>query len=217
VPLTRRSRNREQTEITGRAAALRTLVLVAGGDAPPDGDPPFSPRELVLLQHDPSAWDEQDAVDAVWRGEALGTLAWALSLLDELPPYDEPFDHLAIARGLDLQAAQVRPAEELDDARETARLWHWRARTALLQRDPSIELPERWSSFDQLVAAAAMRGYEEGLLPAPLRGDFPAFGKIYRQLDDGQRALALSVAAERHYALEWLAGDDAWDDVAPDT
>ena len=29
-------------------------------------------------------------IDAVWRGEALGTLLWALQLA-ELPGYDQPF------------------------------------------------------------------------------------------------------------------------------
>jgi hypothetical protein len=62
-----------------------------------------------------------------------------------------------------------------------------------------------------------MRGHEEGLLPPPLRGDLPAFGRAYRQLDADERALALSIAAERHYALEWLCGTSAWDEVRTDT
>ena len=81
----------------------------------------------------------------------------------------------------------------------------------------TVTLPERWSSFDQLIAATAMRGYEEGLLPAPLRGDFPAFGKVYRHLDEEQRALAHSIAAERHYALNWLLDGADWDAVRTDT
>ena len=34
---------------------------------------------------------DPEVVDAVWRGEALGTLLWALQLV-ELPPYDHPFE-----------------------------------------------------------------------------------------------------------------------------
>lgn len=211
-----RSRTRDQPEIAGRAAALRSLVLVAAGEAPPEGDPPFSAQELALLSHAPAEWEHQDVVDAIWRGEALGTLGWALGLV-ELPAFDMAFDHVAVARGLDLDTAKLRSGDELEHAREAARLWHWRARTALLHAQGELELPARWSSFDQLVATAAMRGYEEGLLPAPTRGDFPALGKIYRHLDEEQRALLLSIAAERHYALEWLTGDDAWDEVVTDT
>jgi hypothetical protein len=190
-------------------------------DAPDAAARPADPEdevlELELLERQPSEWDEQEVVDAVWRGESLGTLAWALTLFESLPGYDRPFDHVAVAQTLRLDAARLRPLEEISTARDIARLWHWRARTALLQEQGAVELPERWQTFDQLVAATAMRGYEQGLLPAPLRGDFPAFGKVYRQLDAEQRSLALSVAAERHYALNWLLDGDEWDDVVTDT
>jgi len=155
-------------------------------------------------------------VDAVWRGESLGTLLWALGLA-ELPPYDEPFDHAALLAA-PLDNARLRDAAEIEHELETARLWHWRARTTLLQQNGSVELPERWESFDQLVAATAMRGFEQGLLPAPMRGDFRAFGKIYRHLTEEQHAEALSIALERHHALAWAAGrGESWDDVPLDT
>ena len=216
--LARRHR-RSKTEVAGRAEALRALVLVAAGEAPPEGEPPFSPRELALLRRPPAERDEQDVVDAVWRGEALGALAWALGVVEELPDYDDPFDHVSLARELSLSGAELelRPGDTLEHEREAARLWHWRARTTLLRSDPEVQLPEHWASFDQLIAAAAMRGHEEGLLPSPRRGDFPAFGTTYRQLDAEQRALALSIAAERHYALTWLTVDVPWDETPADT
>ena len=62
------------------------------------------------------------------------------------------------------------------------------------------------------------KGYEDGLLPQPRRGDFPAFGKSYRHLDDRQQALATSIAAERHVALAWLNGlSEDWDSTPTDT
>jgi hypothetical protein len=101
---------------------------------------------------------------------------------------------------------------------ESARLWHWRARSAALQAANGIALPGQYDTFEQLVAATAMRGYEDGLLPAPLRGDFMAFGKVYRQLTPGESAEAHSIALERHHALTWLAGEgSSWDDVPLDT
>jgi hypothetical protein len=154
--------------------------------------------------------------DALWAGEALGMLLWALELA-QLPPYDRPFDPEPLLR-VDLDGAELRPDDELARAREIARLWHWRARTAELQAEPDVPLPQQWQSFDQLVGATAMRGYEQGLLPRPLRGDFPAFGTVYRDLSDEQRAEAHNIAWERHRALNWLCGlGKRWDETPTDT
>ena len=160
--------------------------------------------------------DDPAVVDAVWRGEALGTLLWALQLI-ELPAYDEPFDAEQVA-AVSLEQAELRDAEEIELERDSARLWHWRARTTSLQAAGALELPERYATFDQLIAATAMRGYEQGVLPAPMRGDFRAYGKVYRHLAPEQHAEAHSIAVERHHALNWLCGEGAsWDDVPLDT
>jgi hypothetical protein len=160
--------------------------------------------------------DDPAVVDSVWRGEALGTLLWALQLL-ELPPYDEPFDPQTVSTA-ETAEGELRAAEDVELERDSARLWHWRARTTELQSTGALELPERYASFDQLVAATAMRGYEQGLLPAPLRGDFHAYGKVYRHLSPEQHAEAYLLALERHHALNWLLGEGAsWDDVPLDT
>ncbi len=160
--------------------------------------------------------DDPAVVDAIWRGEGLGTLLWGLQLV-ELPPYDQPFDPDALVEA-SLEEARLRDAEEIELERESARLWLWRARTTDLQATGDVELPERYASFDQLIAATAMRGFEQGLLPAPMRGDFRAYGKVYRHLAPEQQAEAHSIALERQHALNWLAGlGDSWDDVPLDT
>src|ERR1700759_5296605 len=114
---------------------------------------------------------EAAVVDAVWRGEALGTLLWSLQLVD-LPPYDRPFDTDEVVQA-NASAGELRDPDELELERDSARLWHWRAGTTDLQQSGELRLPSRYSSFDQLIAATAMRGHEEGLLPVPIRGDFP--------------------------------------------
>jgi hypothetical protein len=175
--------------------------------------------ELVESALERAAEDAGDtaAVEALWQGEGLGVLLWACSLA-ELPPYDRPFDHAAL---LGVEAggdARLRPAAEVATAREAARLWLWRARTTAVQERGEVELPVPWESFEQLVAATAMRGHERGLLPRPLRGDFPAFGTVYRALADDQYAEALSIAWERLRALDWLSGlGESWDDIPVDS
>src|SRR5689334_21666701 len=152
---------RSRREVVGRCNALTTVVREA----------------LVQL---PARADDPAVVDALWQAEGLGVLLWALGRIG-IPPYDLPFDHDRLL-AVPLDGATLRPAEEIEQARQTARLWHWRARTSSLQEEGGIELPERWQSFDQLVGATAMRAHEQGLLPRPLRGDFPAFGTVYREL-----------------------------------
>jgi hypothetical protein len=192
-----RPKHRSQEEIVRRCRALEQEVRAA-------------------YERNGSAALDPGVVDALWRGEALGTLLWALRLL-ELPPYDTPFA-AAETLATPTSEAELRPLDELELEREAARLWHWRARTSQLAAAGALELGWRYASVDQLVAATAMRGHEEGLLPAPLRGDFPAFGKIYRQLTPLERAEAHSIALERHHALNWLCGlGESWDDVPLDT
>jgi hypothetical protein len=190
-----RRKLRSQSQVVERCRALQDEVRAAL-DRLPSEDPAV--------------------VDAVWRGEALGTLLWALQL-EELPSYDRAFDpHELASAGLD--GAELRDEEEIGLEQESARLWHWRARTRELQARADVEPPPRYASFDQLVAATAMRGYEQGLLPPPMRGDFRAYGKVYRHLSPEQQAEAHSIALERHHALNWLVGEgSSWDDVPLDT
>jgi hypothetical protein len=176
---------RSRREVVGRCNAITALVR----------------ESLAQL---PGAVDEPAVVDAVWQAEGLGVLLWALGRLG-LPPYDLAFDHdRLLAASLD--GATLRLETEIEHARQSARLWHWRARTSELQQEGALQLPERWQSFEQLIAATAMRGHEQGLLPRPLRGDFPAFGTVYRDLSPEQLAEAASIAWERHRALNWLCG-----------
>ena len=180
-----RRKLRSQGEVTQRCRALRDEVQDALRRLPHEGRDP-------------------EVVDAVWRGEALGTLLWALQLA-ELPSYDRPFSAKEIV-GIDPATGRLRDGEEIELERESALLWHWRARTSELQADGGVQLPPRFASFDQLIAATAMRG------------DFRAYGKVYRHLSPQQRREAHSIAVERHHALNWLTGEGrSWDDVPLDT
>jgi hypothetical protein len=188
---------RSRREIVSRCNAATALVRGA----------------LVRL---PDGAGDPAVVDAVWQAEGLGVLLWALGRIG-LPPYDLPFDHDRLL-AVSFDGAALRPAAEIEHARQTARLWHWRARTGVLQDEGALVLPDRWTSYDQLIAATAMRGHEQGFLPRPLRGDFPAFGTVYRDLSTEQRLEAESIAWERHRALNWLCGlGRTWDDVPTDT
>jgi hypothetical protein len=164
----------------------------------------------------PGAKDDPAVVEAVWQGEGLGMLLWSLGLV-ELEPYDRPFDPEWLL-ATPTAPGNLRARPEIEHALETAKLWHWRTRTEALREADVLELPGRWNSFEQLVAVAAMRGYERGLLPSPMRGDFPAFGTGYRELTPAQRAEVVSIAYDRHRALAWLCGGGRdWAETPTDT
>jgi hypothetical protein len=170
----------------------------------------------AALEQLPSAGSDPAVIDAVWHGEAAGTLLWALQLA-ELPAYDTAFEPDEVA-ATELDGAALRDSRAIELECESARLWHWRARTSEVQATGGLELPERYANFDQLIAATAMRGYEQGVLPPPMRGDFGAYGKVYRHLLPGQQAEAHSIAVERHHALNWLCGlGSDWGVVPLDT
>jgi hypothetical protein len=192
-----RSKLRSRREVVVRAGELGKVVRAALARLPADAEDPR-------------------VIDAMWQAEGLGTLLWALGLVD-LEPFDRLFDPEWLV-STPLEPGSLRARAEVEHARETARLWHWRARTAALKDEPELELPEQWASFEQLVAVAAMRGYERGVLPAPLRGDFPALGTGYRELSPEQQAEVLSIAYERHRALNWLLAEgQSWAATITDT
>jgi hypothetical protein len=159
---------------------------------------------------------DRETVDALWGAEGLGTLLWSFGLTDAAD-FDQTFDAAALLT-LEVGAAELLDPGEIARARASARLWHWRARTALLGPEAGAELSERWQSINELVALAALRGHQRGLLPAPIDDDFPAFGAGYALLAPAQRSLLLSIAYERHRALNWLSGlGRSWEDTPTDT
>ena len=156
----------------------------------------------VALSMLPEAKDDPAVVETVWQGEGLGTLLWSLGLSSSSRTTG-PSTPSGCSRPRRPRGTCVRSPRSSTPSRPR-RLWHWRTRTEALRAADALELPTSWDSLEQLVAVAAMRGYERGLLPSPLRGDFPAFGTGYRDLSPAQSAEVISIAYERHRALEWL-------------
>lgn len=179
-------------------------------------------RERAVLQKPFATWTLQEAIDASWNVESLGVAFWALGVIPELPPYDTQFGHgdddfpTSAVEKLKWPPT-LRPADEIHRARDIAELWHWRARTYEIQRDPVRYPPPPGFTFPQIISMAADKAEREGEFKS-IGGDFPAFGKPYRQVNEEQWHSLTSVALERHRMLNWLcryARD--WDKVPTDT
>ena len=108
-----RRKLRSQGEVVERCRVLRDELRAAVARLPEEGA-------------------NSAVVDAVWRGEALGTLLWALQLA-ELPPYDQPFDPAAVV-ALETDGAELRDAEEAGRVKEALK-----ARGILISTDGPLD------------------------------------------------------------------------------
>jgi hypothetical protein len=183
-----------------------------------------SPEERRMFRQQLGLWPAEDIIDASWRMEALGMFVWALGHTKELPPWDTQIDQSSVIQPVGLMSdprpfeqSSLRPDDEVARARDLAELWHWRARTTQLQRRGGVE-PPAGLTFEEVIARTAHGAHAAGDIPTLIDDDFPAFGKSYADLDDTEYATATSIAAERHFALNWLCGyADEWDETPTDT
>jgi hypothetical protein len=182
-----------------------------------------SARERALLEKPLGTWKRQDVADGQWREETLALLMWAFQSGTVLPPYDEPAFKTEIMKtvphpsaSLDFIAnAKLRDSSEIADARDTAELWLWRARTTQLQRDHT-KAPQGMT-FQGIVAMTAKAAQAQGLFTA-IDSNFPALGKSYAKLSEPDWQTMRSIATERLYGLNWLCGyAEDWDDVPTST
>jgi hypothetical protein len=183
-----------------------------------------STRERDAFRRPLGAWSDRDLIDAGWRTESLGVMLWALSVYDDLPPYDAQFedvpDHVPLLgpAARFLEETSLRPADEIARARDLAELWHWRSRTTQLQADDDFKSSHPELELDEIVRETARAAREAGDIPEPIDQDFPAFGKPYRDLSTEEYEEATSIAMERHFALNWLCGYSRdWDETPTDT
>lgn len=190
-----------------------------------------SPNERTFFSTTAITMTQRQRIEASWRIEAALVLAWALRRIANLPPYDvdvnpqflkslpkDPSEFIA--------TAELRPQAEIDRRRDVAELWHWRSRTReLIERGepfPSNQDFKRRGlrSFEDIVRLAAAKAAQDGVIDEPINGDFPAFGKAYRDLSEQEWAKIRSITMERHFALNWLCGyapGGRWDETPTGT
>ena len=192
----------------------------------------ISPLEDKYVQSTLDAITETQSIGGSWRAEAMGTILWALGSVPKILPYDSQFlpedcqDFLTVNAEKFIDQARFRPQEEIDRARDTAELWHWRSRTRQIieEGQPFPTSPEMtaagFTSYDDIVRTTAKHALADGIIVDSVDADFPAFGKAYRDLTAEEWSTTKSITMERHFALNWLCGyapDHKWDDTPTDT
>ncbi len=192
----------------------------------------LSPREREFAQTTMLTMTARQQVDASWRLESFQVLLWALGMHEGLPEWNERAGH-DLAKMLPaamvpkfLAMCSLRPRAELERARSTAEVWHWRSRTRQLidagrKFDPNPEMPKAGLvSFDAIVRLTARKLKESGELAQIVDEDFAVGGKAYRDLSAEEFAEVTSITVERHFALNWLCGiapGNRWDETPTGT
>jgi Domain of unknown function (DUF4272) len=201
-----------RAQLAAGPAALRGQLETAGIW------PAMTPPERALVTTSPLDLDPQVIADAAWSLEAAVTLLWAFGIPEVLPRFDARSDPSALEVILEpsfYTRVKLRPSAEIDRARQTAELWHWRSRTRQLD-ELGTPLPPGlgFASLDEIVRTTAAAAAADGVLPAPIHGDFPARGVAYRSLSPEDWGEVASIARERHHGLNWLCGrapDHRWE------
>jgi hypothetical protein len=183
-------------------------------------------EERNFMAAGPPEVTQQALVDASWRVESLVCLLWALGYVSELLPYDQQGDP-KLTNNLPLESVEVlikkatlRPLTLIEKQRDLAELWHWRSRTRQLQESGHDSKLPRNMTMENVLQLASARAAADGVIPAPIKNDFPAFGKAYRDLTDQEYSQATSIAQERHHAFNWLCGfapGNRWEETSTDT
>lgn len=197
----------------------------------------FTLDELAALSQGPGTWDPTHLDAQSRRNESLGVLFWALSIHQDFPPYDDPFEPPSldpllgwpqgalthpnderlrnfphVGTGWFKQVAQLRPAPVIASKRAAAECWQWRAHVAALQRT-GVPAPAG-QDYATMIAIAAEEAHAAGAIPKPLEKDFPLFDTPFAKLTDDELAEAATIAAGRRLALDWLCGfATEWDNV----
>lgn len=192
----------------------------------------MSPWEVQFSRCTVLTMSEWQQINASWRTEAFQVLLWALSLGPDLSTYDTGASH-ELLKGFppqeDMQfvaSARLRPKGEIENARDTAELWHWRSRTRQIIEDegPFLQDAQKkatgFEDYHSIVRSTAGKAASDGVIPFAIDEDFPAFGKAYRELAGDEWAQVRSITMERHFALNWLCGyapKHNWDETPTDT
>lgn len=177
----------------------------------------FEPQEKDLVLAPAGALSEQQVVDATWRAEGIGVLAWAVQRFD-LPPYDEFVDLSLLAEAMQflkpgaaqlLTAPGLRSCEELEQMRRSILALHWRL----------VDFRIRPHSMD--FATFVCTAWFGPLTLEGLRlqkGDLALHEYSIAQAPPELYDCCASIAVERHTAINWLCGTaELYSDVTTDT
>jgi hypothetical protein len=171
-----------------------------------DGE--IEPAEHEIIHAPASELDQQSAINACWKWEGAVVLAASLGRL-ALPPHDQTIDTQSCARACGLFV----PREALDELFASAALDDRFDRFAYANRALALHWRLRqYFHVEQkpLDFAAYARGVEWAEFDLQdvrlIDGDLAICDAPITRADPDHVQMAMSIAAERHIAANWLVG-----------
>lgn len=99
--------------------------------------------------------------------------------------------------------------------RETTMLWHWRTIEGI--NNPWFQTHDVTELLRKTFGAEAERGLHEIAIVTQPIIDFAVNGKPYNMLDRRTAFYLTQQALWRHHALEWILGEESWEDTDSST
>lgn len=180
-------------------------------------DSEAEPAEMEMLQTPLGKLSKQLVIDASWRAEGLAVLAWALGKRP-LPDYETQSSGPAIADALGFMKAReqtvlnqprLRSFQKIQELSDQIFTLHWRLRQFSIEPGPL--------DFQELAKTASFG-------PLSLDGlrlsekDLAIHGVPISRSTEQQWRTVMSIAQERHQAVNWLEGYEAlYSEVGTDT
>lgn len=172
----------------------------------------LSSEEIDSISKSLGEWNDIELIKSIWKNESLGILLWALSLIPEIPPYDNLFlperliERLTLFRPKEyfLERVSLRDMEEIKRERNIAEHWFWRLQ--IFDREKENETPAENITFKDIISSVSEKAYLDGYIPKPINGDFPVLGKSFRELTLDEYMKISYIIIERYETLNWLCG-----------
>ena len=170
----------------------------------PDVRNELEQSELEAVETQLGEMTQQQVRDGTWRAEGIAALGWALSV-DDFPDFQVSGNGPAIARALGFLSTPLPPAparradDELTTQQRRQFSIHWRLREFQLRRESINYLK---------TATTGWIAHLMDITDLPLSAnDLAIDGAPIALADPDRIAHCLSIARERHHAMNWLVGE----------
>jgi hypothetical protein len=182
----------------------------------------LSKEERRLHKKKLGKWTDGDIGERFWRIESLKAVLWCIQVFDEMPTYFEVGKvndtYTELPEGKDvapfLARAKLRTEGAIKTQGDFARFLNWRCRTEMFRLQGMK--PPKGDSYAKVVARA-LPSIEENGFPVEHDGvDILVNGVRFIDLGDDKGHM-MSICYERHLALEWVLGEEDWDEARADT